>query len=158
MDWHIAKTCALDDTLAAHRGRSTCWWLTPRRPADHSRAATDQAASSGSTGERLHYYWTTGAEEAKKWAGLFRWWGRAGWRLASLRLPSSWRPAQGAAGVPLCYGQTGMADAATAGSPPHQMTDVLAGFHRRTALHFRCSVPHLPRSTIWPGDAGPRAP
>lgn len=37
-----------------------------------------QARSSGSTGERL-YYWTTKAQKAKKWAGLFRWWRMAGY-------------------------------------------------------------------------------
>ncbi|MCB0003141.1 MAG: phenylacetate--CoA ligase family protein, partial [Anaerolineae bacterium] len=38
-----------------------------------------QAASSGSTGERLHY-WTTKTQKAKKWAGLFRWWELTGWQ------------------------------------------------------------------------------
>ncbi len=38
--------------------------------------------SSGSTGERLHY-WTTKAQKAKKWAGLFRFWEMAGYQFGA---------------------------------------------------------------------------
>ncbi|NOZ50196.1 MAG: phenylacetate--CoA ligase family protein [Chloroflexi bacterium] len=47
---------------------------------DHSipKSKLVPAASSGSTGERLHY-WTTKSQKAKKWAGLFRWWEMVGY-------------------------------------------------------------------------------
>ena len=47
---------------------------------DHSIPKNELVAvsSSGSTGERLHY-WTTRKQKAKKWAGLFRYWEMAGY-------------------------------------------------------------------------------
>ena len=59
-----------------------------------------EAASSGSTGERLHY-WTTKAQKAKKWAGLFRWWELTGWQFGQPYATFQLAPNQGLRGVPL---------------------------------------------------------
>ena len=59
-----------------------------------------QAASSGSTGERLHY-WTTKQQKAKKWAGLFRWWELAGWQFGQPYATFQLAANQGLRGLPL---------------------------------------------------------
>ncbi len=58
------------------------------------------AASSGSTGERLHY-WTTRAQKAKKWAGLFRWWEMVGFDFGKPYATFRLTPNRGFMGWPL---------------------------------------------------------
>ncbi len=58
------------------------------------------AASSGSTGERLHY-WTTKSQKAKKWAGLFRWWEMVGYEFGKPYATFRLTPNRGFMGWPL---------------------------------------------------------
>ncbi len=58
------------------------------------------ATSSGSTAERLHY-WTTKAQKAKKWAGLFRWWEMVGYEFGDSYVTFQLAPNQGFKGWPL---------------------------------------------------------
>lgn len=69
---------------------------------DHSlpRRALIHAHSSGSTGERLHY-WTTKSQKAKKWAGLFRWWKIAGYEFGDPYVTLQLAGNQGFKGWPL---------------------------------------------------------
>ncbi|HHB90140.1 MAG TPA: phenylacetate--CoA ligase family protein [Anaerolineae bacterium] len=78
-------TAHYDDTL---RDRSI-----PRNQLIH-------ATSSGSTAERLHY-WTTKAQKAKKWAGLFRWWEMVGYTFGDPYVTFQLAPNQGFKGWPL---------------------------------------------------------
>lgn len=106
-----------------------------------------QAASSGSTGERLHY-WTTKSQKARKWAGLFRWWELAGWQFGQPYATFQLAANQGLRGKPLLgslewlmlrhrwFPATGMTD------------DVLVGY----AAQLRRDRPVLFRSytsTVW---------
>ena len=69
---------------------------------DHSipRDQLIHATSSGSTGERLHY-WTTKSQKAKKWAGLFRWWEMVGYQFGDPYATFQLAPNQGLRGWPL---------------------------------------------------------
>jgi phenylacetate-CoA ligase len=58
------------------------------------------AASSGSTGERLHY-WTTKGQKAKKWAGLFRWWEMVGYEFGKPYATFRLTPNRGFLGWPI---------------------------------------------------------
>ncbi len=69
---------------------------------DHSipRKHLIHATSSGSTAERLHY-WTTKAQKAKKWAGLFRWWEMVGYEFGDSYVTFQLAPNQGFKNWPL---------------------------------------------------------
>lgn len=106
-----------------------------------------QAASSGSTAERLHY-WTTKPQKARKWAGLFRWWELAGYRFGDPYATFQLAGNQGLRGIPLLEGLEWAMLRHRWLSAQH-MTDAILGDYVRQLEHDRPVLLRSYTSTVY---------